>query len=100
MSQILINDLIKSSNAITASKGRILHDELKKRLLEREHIVLNFEGIETSTTRFFHISIGELYREFDEKIVDQDIEIIDVNEVISQQIEAAKHVSKLYFSTR
>ena len=100
MNQILLKDLIGSSNAITAINGEILQEKLREVLLKNESVTLDFERIDSSTTRFFNISIGELYSEFSEEQVDNQIMMVNVNKIIKQQIGVAKYAAKLYFSKK
>lgn len=97
--EINVKELIKTEFAIKAEKGEILHKELEKGIKKNEEIVLDFSGIEASTTRFFNVSIGKLYGEFSEETID-NIKINNANEVVANQIEVSKNGSKIFYSSK
>lgn len=97
--KINVKELIRTEFAIKAEKGEILYNELEKWIKKNEEIVLDFDGIEASTTRFFNVSIGKLYGEFPEKTVDE-IKISNANKVVANQIEVSKNGSKDFYRNK
>lgn len=96
---IKVKDLIKSKFAIKAEKGEILHKKLHKALIENDEVILDFDGIEASTTRFFNVSVGKMYGEFPEKIVD-NIKINNASTILLNQMEVSKNGAKNFYSSK
>ena len=94
-----VKETIDSKFAIKEDKGNILYLQLKENLEKKENIELDFSGITASTTRFFNVSIGKLYGEFPEEIVD-GIKIRNANKVVANQIEVSKNGSKDFYRNK
>lgn len=94
-----VKETIDSKFAIKEDKGNILYLQLKENLEKKENIELDFSGIAASTTRFFNVSIGKLYGEFPEEVVD-GIKISNANKVVANQIEVSKNGSKDFYRNK
>ena len=94
-----VKKIINSKFAIKEDKGNILYSQLKENLEKKENIELDFSEIVASTTRFFNVSLGKLYGEFPEKIVD-NIKISNANKVVANQIEVSKNGSKDFYRNK
>ena len=96
---IKVKDVIGSKFAIKEEKGKVLYEELKKHLRNREkEIVLDFSNITASTTRFFNVSISKLYSEFPFNLVDNII-IRNANSVLGSQLEVSKDGAKEFYKS-
>lgn len=96
MKILKIKEVINGNFAIKEEKGRILYDVLKENLENDEKLTLDFSDIIASTTRFFNVSLGLLYKDFPENIID-DIKIENINSVINSQLEVSKNGSKEFY---
>lgn len=94
-----VKKIINSKFAIKEDKGNILYSQLKENLEKKENIELDFSEIVASTTRFFNVSLGKLYGEFPEKVVD-NIKISNANKVVANQIEVSKNGSKDFYRNK
>ena len=98
--RIDVKKTINTRFAIKEEKGNILYNELKKALEQGiKDIVLDFSEISASTTRFFNVSIGKLYGDFSEKVVD-NIKVENANTVVTNQMEVSKNGSKDFYKNK
>ena len=91
--KINVKELIHTEFAIKAEKGEILYNELEK------WIKKDFDGIEASTTRFFNVSIGKLYKKYSSDIV-EGIKIENANLVAKKQMEVSKNGSRAFYQNK
>lgn len=61
MIEIVIKDIIQSRKAVTSEKARLVFDILKQNIEIEEVSKLNFTEVESLTTAFLNIAIGQLY---------------------------------------
>ncbi|WP_339013975.1 STAS-like domain-containing protein [Fusobacterium animalis] len=94
---IKVKDVINSKFAIKEDKGRILYKLLQESLGKNEKIILDFEDITASTTRFFNVSIAMLYKDFSKEVVENNIEIKNTNSVLNSQLEVSKNGAKEFY---
>lgn len=94
--EVIINvkDVLNTNFAIRDEKSeelyKIINDNIKN---NNRDIILDFYGIETSTTRFFDLLLDKLY--FTNNIATIDnITIKNANDVICSQYEIAKKGAK------
>lgn len=100
MKKILkIKEIINGHFAIKEEKGKILYKFLKENLDKENDLVLDFSEIVASTTRFFNVSLGLLYKDFPDDIVDS-IQIINANSIIISQLEVSKNGSKEFYKIK
>lgn len=97
--KINVKELIHTEFAIKAEKGEILYSELEKWIKKNEEIILDFDGIEASTTRFFNVSIGKLYKKYSSDIV-EGIKIENANLVAKKQMEVSKNGSRAFYQNK
>lgn len=90
--ELKIKEIINSNFAIKSEKSFFLAKEIKNQSKEKE-IILNFDGIESSTTRFF----TECFKELDSNLF-KKIKIKNSNHFIDNQIEVAKNLLFLNFN--
>ena len=83
--ELKIKEIINSNFAIKSEKSFFLAKE--------KEIILNFDGIESSTTRFF----TECFKELDSNLL-KKIKIKNSKHFIDNQIEVAKNLLFLNFN--
>ncbi len=63
--KININELIGSKDAVSSEDGSVLFKEIMKALSEDAIVTLDFKKIESITTAFLNVAIGQLYSKYD-----------------------------------
>jgi len=84
--ELKIKEIINSNFAIRSDKSLILAKKIKNQSNEKE-IILNFIGIESSTTRFF----TECFKKLDSNLL-KKIKTKNSNHFIDNQIQIAKNL--------
>lgn len=97
--KIIVKKIINTEFAIKEENGNILFNKIKEYLESNDKIVLDFQGITASTTRFFNVSIGKLYENYPYSQID-DIKIENANIFLKKQYEVAVDGAKNYFKTK
>ena len=91
--ELKIKEIINSNFAIRSDKSLILAKKIKNQSNENEkEIILNFIGIESSTTRFF----TECFKKLDSNLL-KKIKTKNSNHFIDNQIQIAKNLLFLNF---
>lgn len=60
--EIKISQLIGTSHALLRQFGISVFETAKQHIEKGETIVLNFDGMDSAATAFFHASVGNLYK--------------------------------------
>lgn len=98
--RIDVKKTINTKFAIKEEKGNILYNELKKALEQGiKDIVLDFSEISLIYYKIFNVSIGKLYGDFSEKVVD-NIKVENANTVVTNQMEVSKNGSKDFYKNK
>lgn len=61
MKTLNISEIINSKSAILSETGEIVFQNIKSYVDKDEPVTLDFTGIETLTTAFLNLAIGQLY---------------------------------------
>ena len=61
MTTLNIAEIINSKSAILSDTGEIVFQKIKEYVEKDEPVTLDFTGIETLTTAFLNLAIGQLY---------------------------------------
>ena len=86
MTTLNIAEIINNKSAILSDTGEIVFQKIKEYVEKDEPVTLDFTGIETLTTAFLNLAIGQLY---DLKPTDQLTKLVD-KKIISQQFSFTK----------
>lgn len=62
---IHIYELLGSKDAVSSEDGSVLFKEIMKALNEDDIVTLDFNKIESITTAFLNVAIGQLYSKYD-----------------------------------
>ncbi len=61
MKTLKIKDIIQSNSAILDETGELVFKKIKENIENDEPVILDFTGIDTMTTAFLNLAIGQLY---------------------------------------
>ncbi len=67
---ISVKNIINSTVAAFHSDGLMVYPHLEKAAQQNENITISFQGLEHCSTQFLNASVGKLYLQFDEHLVD------------------------------
>jgi len=72
---IEVANIIGDFYAIEATEGQKVFSMIKKVFEENKKVVLSFLNIKILTTAFLNTAIGELYRDFSEELIRENLKI-------------------------
>ena len=92
---ISVYEVISSKNALEIEDGKTLFNILHEALTCNETVLLNFHEIKLIGIEFLNISIGQLYKHFDEKYIKEHLELSGIEDsshwdLLNRVIETAK----------
>ena len=91
---IEVANIVGDVYAIEATEGQKVFSILKKAFEENRKAVLSFLNIKILTTAFLNTAIGELYRDFPEEFIRENLKIESLNEsgivILKRVVETAK----------
>lgn len=93
-------DVIGSPLGVSSDDGQQLHDRVAPMLKEGRKVVLSFAGIEILISAFLNAAIGQLYGEFSEQAIRDQLTVRDMS---SEDLALLKRVvenAKRYFANR
>ncbi len=92
--KIVVKETIKSSVAISSTKGEILLNEILSNLKNEATVEVDFEGVTDLTTAFLNVAIGHLYNYFSSEELNSRLIILNIDDLdkylLSQVIERVK----------
>ena len=91
---IEVANIVGDVYAIEAAEGQKVFSMLKKAFEENRKVVLSFLNIKILTTAFLNTAVGELYRDFSEEFIRENLKIENLNEsgivILKRVVETAK----------
>lgn len=77
-----LKEIINSTNASSPLKGLLAYNYAVKQISNSKPIVISFSEITECTSAFCNAFIGKLYMNFDDKIINNLLQITDLNNEI------------------
>ena len=91
-------DTIGSEFCVSTEDARKLYDDLSRNIREKKKVVTSFKNVRILTPLFLNMSICQLYGQFEEGIINDYMDIVDMDEkekkLLSIQIKKAKRYFK------
>jgi Icc-related predicted phosphoesterase len=94
---ISVYGTVGSSFCVEADDGQKIYNLIEKSFKENKKILLSFQNVEMITTAFFNTAIGQLYRDFSEEEIKDNL---SVENILPTDIILLKRVvptAKLYY---
>jgi len=102
MSETKINievaNIIGDVYAIEAAEGQKVFSMIKKAFEENKQVMLSFLNIKILTTAFLNTAIGELYRDFTEDFIRQNLKIETMSESGIIKLKKVVDTAKLRYN--
>ena len=77
---LLISEVIEENNAISYEDGNILFEKISNVIKNKGLVELDFSGIKSLTTTFLTASIGQLYEQYSDDIIDRTLTYKNLND--------------------
>lgn len=94
---IKVFDVIRCKFCVATEDGEKIYNEIFRNLNKKKKIMLSFSGINLIMPAFLNASICQLYRQFDEDVIDNNLIITDLKEEDRNLLRIHNHKAKRYF---
>jgi hypothetical protein len=96
-STINIVNAVGDSFCVEAENGQKVFELIKKVLLEKRKVTLSFLNVEMLTTAFLNTAIGQLYREFPEEVIKENLTVENLTQSGLVSLKRVIDTAKLYY---
>jgi len=96
-STINIVNAVGDSFCVDAEDGQKVFELIKKVLSEKRKITLSFLNVEMLTTAFLNTAIGQLYRDFPEELIKENLKVENMNQSGLVSLKRVVDTAKLYY---
>jgi hypothetical protein len=98
MDNLIINinvaNIIGDVYGVEAEEGQKVYDLIKKALSEKRKVNLSFMNVEMLTTAFLNTAIGQLYKDFSEEEIKENLRVENISEsgkiILKRVVDTAK----------
>lgn len=94
---IKIVNVIGDVYGVEAEDGQKVFDLVIKAFNDRKQVTLSFQNIEMLTTAFLNTAIGQLYKDYSEVFVKENLKVSDVSESGKVALKRVVDTAKLYY---
>ncbi len=94
---ISIVNTVGSSFCVEAEDGQQVFELIKKVLSEKRKITLSFLNVEMLTTAFLNTAIGQLYRDFPEDLIRENLKVEHLSQSGMVSLKRVNDTAKLYY---
>lgn len=96
-STINIVNAVGNSFCVEAEDGQKVFELIKKIFLEKRKVTLSFLNVEMLTTAFLNTAIGQLYRDFSEELIKENLEVENLTQSGLVSLKRVIDTAKLYY---
>ena len=94
---INIVNVVGDSFCVEAENGQKVFELIKKIFLEKKQVTLSFLNVEMLTTAFLNTAIGQLYREFPEEVIKENLKVENLSQSGLVSLKRVVDTAKLYY---
>ncbi|GHT04003.1 hypothetical protein AGMMS49525_09870 [Bacteroidia bacterium] len=100
MESLTINivNVIGDVYGVEAEDGQKVYDLVKKAFEQQYKVILSFLNIEMLTTAFLNTAVGQLYKDFSEEIMRENLRVVDISESGKVILKRVVDTAKLYYN--
>ena len=96
-STINIVNTVGDSFCVEADDGQKVFELIKKVLIEKRKVTLSFLNVEMLTTAFLNTAIGQLYRDFSEDLIRENLKVENLSQSGLVSLKRVVDTAKLYY---
>ena len=82
---------------VEAEDGQKVFDLITKAFSEDHKVVLSFQNVEMLTTAFLNTAIGQLYKDYSEEFIRENLSVIDISESGKVSLKRVVITAKLFY---
>ncbi len=99
MENVVLNvfNVVGSPFSVEAEDGQKVFELIHKAFKEKKKVVLSFLNIEILTTAFLNTAVGQLYKDFSESEIKENLEVKDITNPGAVALKRVVDTAKLYY---
>lgn len=99
MEKLTVNvfNTVGSSFCVEAEDGQKVFDLIYKGLKEKRKVLVSFLNVEMLTTAFLNTAIGQLYKDFPEAEIKENLEVENISRQGAVGLKRVIDTAKLYY---
>lgn len=82
---------------VEAEDGQKVFELIIKAFKEKKKVVLSFQNIEMLTTAFLNTAVGQLYKDFSEIFIKENLSVADISDSGKVSLKRVVDTAKLYY---
>ncbi len=96
-STINIVNIIGDVYGVEAEDGQKVFELIVRAFSENRKVVLSFQNIEMLTTAFLNTAVGQLYKDFSEDYIKENLRVSDISESGKVSLKRVVDTAKLFY---
>lgn len=99
MENITINiaNTIGDVYGVEAEDGQKVFELITKAFSDKKKVTLSFQNIEMLTTAFLNTAVGQLYKDFPEDYIKENLKVSEISESGKVSLKRVVDTAKLYY---
>lgn len=97
---INVVNVIGDTYGVEAEEGQKIFNLVQKALSERRKVILSFLNIEMLTTAFLNTAIGQLYKDFSEEEIKENLRVENISESGKIILKRVVDTAKLFYQDK
>lgn len=94
---ITIVNAIGDVYGVEADDGQKVYELILKAFNEKKKVLLSFQNIEILTTAFLNTAIGQLYKDFQDDYIRENLQVSEISESGIVALKRVVDTAKLYY---
>ena len=94
---INVVNIVGDVYCIEADEGQRVFDLIKKAFEQDRKVNLSFQNVEFLTTAFLNTAVGQLYKDFKEEEVKENLSVSDISESGKVSLKRVVETAKSYY---
>lgn len=94
---INIKNEIGDAYGVEADDGQKIFEHIFKAFKDKKMVVLSFLNIEMLTTAFLNTAVGQLYKDFSEEFIKENLKVSDISESGKVALKRVVDTAKLFY---
>jgi hypothetical protein len=95
---ISVANVIGDVYGVEADEGQKVYELIKKAFAENRKVVLSCLNIEMLTTAFLNTAIGQLYKDFSEEKIKEDLRVENISDSGKVVLKRVVDTAKLFYN--
>ncbi len=82
---------------VEAEDGQKVFELIVKSFADKKKVILSFQNIEMLTTAFLNTTVGQLYKDYEEDFIRENLKVSDISESGKVALKRVVDTAKIYY---